>query len=458
MTTSFEFKKKVEYAKLKIERLTNGNQNPNQEDALPESLLNPPGFVGQLCSWINDTAIRQQPVLALAASLSFFGSIVGRKVAGPGDARTNLYCIGLAASGSGKEHPRKCIKKLVHAAGITDDVMGGEEISSDAAIQTCIKKRPSVIFMLDEIGHFLSNVNHRNSPAYLRAISSTFTKLFGCSSSLYISKEYADQKNNPRVIIIEPNVCLFGTTVPSRFFKSISPDEVMDGFLSRLLVFQSTDPVPPRRSPESFDPPEHLVNFIQHWWKMDSRPAVQTGNLNRVINNAPIIFKADDKAKEIFDRFADTCDQNTLALSEVDGSGLEALWARALEHSIKVALTVSCGIPGTTTEINHECADYGVQLVSRLVSGLVESVRHKIGHTELDRNEKAILKVVADSADKGITMARLSRLAPPMTPNDRKQILQNLMEKEHIVHVRGDGGQGKGRPASIFYINIPNNT
>ena len=78
----------------------------------PKHLLEPPGYVGELCAWINRTSYKPQPVFALANALAFFGAVLGRKVAGYRGLRTNIYCVGVGQSGYGKDHSQSSINAL----------------------------------------------------------------------------------------------------------------------------------------------------------------------------------------------------------------------------------------------------------------------------------------------------------------------------------------------------------
>ena len=106
----------------------------------------PPGLVGDLYDWINATAGKPQPVLALAASLTYVGALGGRLVRGPCGERTNLYCLGVGPSCSGKEHARTQIKRLNRVAGITG-LMGGEDVTSDAAIEMELSRQKRVLYL-----------------------------------------------------------------------------------------------------------------------------------------------------------------------------------------------------------------------------------------------------------------------------------------------------------------------
>ena len=105
-----ENKKEVPPGRIEISRPPPGN------DEL-KYLCNPPGLVGEICKWINRTALKKQPFISLACTLTFLGSIFGRKIKDKLGSRTNLYCMSVALSSAGKAHAPNQIRKLCEDAG-----------------------------------------------------------------------------------------------------------------------------------------------------------------------------------------------------------------------------------------------------------------------------------------------------------------------------------------------------
>ena len=60
---------------------------------------------------------------------------------------------------------------------------------------------------------------------------------------------YANAKEKPREVIEQPCLCLFGVTTPGVFWGSLSSDNVIDGSLARMLIFESENHYPdPQRA------------------------------------------------------------------------------------------------------------------------------------------------------------------------------------------------------------------
>ena len=84
------------------------------------------GILGDLTDWMVSTARFPQPLLSLGASIALVGALMGHRyklLEGP-DTRSNIMILALAASGSGKDHPRRCVLSALHEAGLGQYTLG----------------------------------------------------------------------------------------------------------------------------------------------------------------------------------------------------------------------------------------------------------------------------------------------------------------------------------------------
>ena len=174
------------------------------------------GALDLFVDYIVASAIRPQPILAIGASLAALGTLMGRRYRTQTNLRTNLYVIGMAGSGGGKDHGRSAIKHAFIAASLSR-YLGGNRIASGSGLLTALYRQPSSLFQLDEFGHFLANiVNKRQAPKYAAEIWDLLTELYTSAGGTFLGAEYADQKQRPRQDIAQPCCCVHATTVPNR--------------------------------------------------------------------------------------------------------------------------------------------------------------------------------------------------------------------------------------------------
>ena len=417
----------------------------------PEHLLIPPGFVGDLCQWINATAYKPQPVLALANALAFFGAVVGRKVRTPSDLRSNLYCLGVGSSGCGKDHSRKCIKRLCHSAGLTEKLLGGEDLSSDTSILTAVGKNPAILFQLDEIGHLFANIKSFGAAPHLRAIPSTLTKLFSSANTLFLGKEYAaiDRKDLP-----QPNVCLYGTTVSGKLYDNLTPDEIRDGFLGRMLVFQTLEDDPLERDDAGSNVvPKKLTDTIRCWYERKTA-SPGTGNIEAITDANPITVTIEPGAATEFKLFQARCREEKARYR--DDSGFDALWARGPEHAQKVALVIAAGCDYASPSITPDIARWAVGIVEHCLNDLIYNAARNVARNQYEKNVQTMLRVIEKAGADGVTASMLVRKCQHIDGRGRNSILQDLLEQDRIT--ASATSDSKTKPVRVYRSTIYRNS
>jgi hypothetical protein len=180
------------------------------------------GVIADMMTLMAATAKRPQPVLALGASLCAIGALMGRKYRTESNTRSNLYVVGIAESGAGKNHSRVVINELFRKAGLLQ-YLGGNKIASGSGLLTAIQRQPAILFQLDEFGMFLSAAaDRKRSPRYICEILDLMTELYTTSGTTYFGIEYAsNQLNNAHRAIHQPCACIYGTTTPIHFWQAL---------------------------------------------------------------------------------------------------------------------------------------------------------------------------------------------------------------------------------------------
>jgi hypothetical protein len=381
----------------------------------PDHLLSVPGLVGQVAEYINRTALFPQPVLSLAASLAFCGALMGRKVASETDLRTNIYTIGVAPSGSGKEHARKALKRLAQAAE-AERFIGAEKLASDQGLFGLLAQAPACVALMDEFGRTLRVMNNDRAPAHLAQLLTTIMELTGSADSFIMEKRRAEHNNERKPIVVRcPNFCIYATTVPGRLYQGLTPDEVTDGFLPRFLVFESPTPDPEEQERVDTSLPASLVADVHTWSK---RSITGEEDTNLVLQ--PETISLTDAAREHLKDQARLWRERKITLR---GSGLDALWARAYEHALRLALIRSAGQCGMI-----ELGDvlWSCELTEVLLSRTAQQASANLANNQ---HESAVQKVEAYVAEKGqCSYEELTRKFRWLRQRERDEILGALSD------------------------------
>lgn len=400
-----------------------------------EFLIRPPGLVGDICSWINSTSLRYQPLLTLAGVLAFCGALFGRKIKGFAESRTNLYCMGVAPPSAGKQHALTKIRVLCQECGCLN-LIGGDDFASDASIESRLETNPSQLFLLDEIGHLLT-ASRSSRQSHMSKIIPLLMKLYSAASTSYAGREYAEQEK--RRVLIQPCCCIYGTSTPEVFLKSVSTDSIRNGWLSRCLVF-CVDKRPEKRHDldNEIQIPANIIEAIKAWYarkierdsKGDIDPYV---NLNGedVMAQVPsqLFVEATTEAAKVFVNF----DKVTEKFASVDDNkAAKYLWPRGEESARKIALIIAAGEDLDAPVITQAIADYACRLVKYLIADFCDRLSDLAINTVHERKKK-LLGIIKRAGAAGCMKTKLSRDTQELVAKERSALVADLLEAELIV-------------------------
>jgi hypothetical protein len=411
--------------------------------ALPEELINcAPGLVGEIAAWINESSIYHHPALALAASISFVGALKAHRVASQTNLRTNMLVLGVAPSGSGKNHAMECIERLAKASSV-DGIIGGKPASDAGLLKSLIDNRGRRLILWDELGLALQEITNPKAAGYKAAILRAMMELFSKAGSTYRGVEYANHDNRrQRTDLDQPCLCVYGASTPGRFYDSLSSSHAVDGFLARLLVFETKDGYPTRRKVKSPKIPEKLIAACKAIQRMPINAEADPGSSDSLFIPDPAIIRLADDSEVLFDKALREFDQKRKEAGQRN-EALESLWARAGEHAIKLALVVESG-----SQIERVTLEWALEVTTILVDNLTKAVATRISDGQYEKELKRILRAIEVTGEDGLTARAIYRRfnLPPRKANDILATLVHSGQIEHreIVH------DGAGRPTKSF--------
>ncbi|HQS18436.1 PriCT-2 domain-containing protein [Reyranella sp.] len=410
-----------------LARIAHPSTPTDEPEAFP--LVLPDGLVGDLARYMVSTARRAQPVLSLGASLCAVGALMGRRYRTESNLRSNLYIVGVADSGSGKNHSREVINDLFLAAGLVDH-LGGNKIASGAGLLTAVHRQPAILFQIDEFGMFLSAAaDRRRSPHHITAILDNMTELYTAAGSIFLGAEYANRDgHNERRDINQPCLCVYGTTTPVRFWSALEGANVVDGSLARFIILPTEDDYPEENPGSGLRvPPASLVDGLR---LIASGGGRQTGNLaGRTAGPEtavdPMVVPMHDAAREAFGALGREITQE---LREARGTAFTAILARIGENAQKLALIRAVGIDPVAPTISGEDADWAIGLVRHYALRTMTAVERHVADNEIERNHKRILEIIRSAGGDGLGKSDLVRRTQFIDKRQRDEILVTLIE------------------------------
>jgi len=415
--------------------LLNGNNKTTKvkltKDSELQFLCHPTGLLGEMCSWINETSLKEQPFLSLAASLTFLGSLFGRKIKDCLGSRTNLYCMGVAPSSAGKQHAINQIRNLCQKAGCID-ILGGDYIASDSAIEERMSRSPTTLFLWDEIGHLLAHIKSGASKNHAQVVS-LLMKLYSSASSIYLGREYAEKEKQRS--IVQPCCCIYGTSTPGRFTSGISPEELQDGWLSRCLIFNSLSSQRKKRSRKNnFNIPSEIIDKVRLWcvFSLDkNKDNVLSEYVDAGFCEQPpkqLEVGTDIDAENVFTAF----DDETTEYGKTHNH-LACLWGKGEENARRIALIVAAGNSFNNPVITKQVADYSCRLIRFLLLSFEESIAPEISSSRIERDKRKVFLIIKNAGQGGIRIGDLTKATRWLYRKNRQEILDDICNSGEVT-------------------------
>ena len=387
----------------------------------------PPGFVGELTTWIESQGRRPRRNLAVAAAITALGNVAGLRYTDDLDGvTTNCLTFCVAGSRTGKEAILQAVTEIHRVAGIAPATHGA--IKSEQEVLRNLTRHQAALYLIDEIGIFLQkikNAQKRGGAAYLDGVIGVLMSAYSKAAGFLLitgdlredlrtalTRELAaingqiDRCEGPRDVLeaktasIEralagldnglerPFLSLLGFTTPVTFEDLVDLQAATNGFIGRALLFREADTAP--RSKPNWTPtalPTRLALTLADIYGGGEASC----RLARVEYYGPRTKVPTEAAAVIcLRRVLDWLEDQAVANKST--SGLEALYLGAYELVSKISLVLA--VPEGLRTVEH------VRWAFALVKRDVES---KVRLVTANEDEAA-------SAHKSAIVARITNL------------------------------------------------
>ena len=392
------------------------------------------GVLKMLVDYMLATARRPQPVLAVGASLCALGALMGRKYRTESNLRTNLYVVGIADRGSGKNHSREVITELFVEAGL-GHTLGGNKIASGAGLLTAVHRQPAILFQIDEFGMFLSAAaDRKRSPRHISEILDIMTEIYTMAGTIFLGAEYANRDGkNERRDINQPCLCVYGTTTPIHFWSALQSANVVDGSLARFIVFQSEDDYPEENEAAGIrtSPPELLDALKLIASGGGRQPGGNLAGMTPGPETAvdPMTVPMTPEARALFAGFKR---DNTAQLREARGTLFTSILARIAENAWKVAMIRAVGADPVAPVIRAVDAAWAIAIVRHCADHTMVEVERNVADNPVEANHKRVLGIIRTAGAAGLTKNDLVRRTQFLDKRQRDDVIATLVESGQI--------------------------
>jgi hypothetical protein len=413
----------------------------------PVECLKAEGLLGEIVRYNLETAYYPQPELALAGAIALLATITGRRVEALHGVRTNLYVLGLAPSGSGKEYARK-INKNILAAAVGLDMLGPERIGSHAGLIGCMDRNPVQLFQLDEIGRMIETMQDPRKAPHLFNIGGVLMQLYSSADAVWTGDALADAKKIKT--IVQPHCVVYGTSVPDKFWGSLTLDNVSEGLLGRFIVFESKLGYSLPQAPEKKPLPDSIIEQVRNWI---SPPREWFGaNAGNLATALPTVrqIECSQEAQERLQQHA-----HAIAVKRMGESGIRpSVWSRTAEKAQKLALIHACSRATLqTARIDTIDAEWGVRLANYLTREMISHADGNISSSDHEKQLKWVSRMIKSAGSDGLTRSQLTRKTQSIRSKYRDEIVAQLIESGSVVQQDKGTTAAGGRPLTVYVFS-----
>lgn len=353
----------------------------------PETSLPPTSLVTRVYHYLISTAFETTHELALAGALAFVGALKGHTCRTTTNARTNLFLLALAPSGTGKTEIKNRLFALSHAAGLKNFNIANPASEAGMLDALTISRRRFVAW--DEFGLRLSSLTrNKNATSYEQGIVPFLLDVFSAAGSIFYdktrridpSKKKTEEKTEAEIAY--PHLSIYAISTPETFYKSVSLAQVEDGFIPRFIPVFSPALVPQRITSQDRDKGD-----ISDWLSL-STECHNLFSTADFIDEEPPTKRFTPEAFNLWADFQFGCRQR-------DGT-FTPIWLRAAEHAMKVALTIC-----DDDEISSAHIAWSIDFISSTLEYFIGRVTSRTSATEMEALYMRILSFIGKYDDEG---------------------------------------------------------
>ena len=403
------------------------------------------GFMAHVVDSAVLAANRPQPNLTTLACLIGMAGALGGEFHYPDGTRLNLYGIGIAESGDGKDLPLRLASMVTESASA--EVIGRP--ASGQGLEDSLIDDRGMLCPLDEIGHLLRNMADSKSPSYLVELASNFLQLFsGSMRGSYRCRVRAKAKGTPLSRTLQhPCLSLLGFTTPSSLSSGLNLQSIESGLLGRLLFVEGLAGVRPRITTKKL--------FIPEVAGHDIHQANQSGR-NFVLSQTA-------EATDLFARTMDGFFEAEKAAPTPEG---RALLRRSFEKVRRISGVLAVWDCPSSPQVSVDHIEWATQLVRASDSALLQFAADRIHESDDLADAAKVLSVIdrignGDIKPRDSSQACILKLKKRYAPRTLALKASKLSKKKFddaVHHLQatdevqeGEIETGTGRKSKILY-------
>jgi len=400
------------------------------------------------------TSMKPQPELTMLATLIGMAACCEGHYHLPSGGRLNLYGVGVADTGWGKDRPRELGMEIARAGGA--DLIG--KPASGQGLEDALEAYRGILCEVDEVAHLVEALNGSKKPAYLIELSSMLLRLFSASGGTFNPRVKAKVKDEPsREPIPHPCVNLLGFATPEKLGEAVDVVNIAEGLMGRLLVAFGRPGVTPRRY-KKLALPASVTDRGE-----EIKRAVVVGGFDDDGIEIQITPDADARLEELLGEF-------DIKMTTASSPFAKALLVRSFEKCERVAGVLAVWDNPVEPRITLEHVTWAERFVNASDDAVLRFCGEYLHGGQVQADAALVLKMIQRVINKEISAARKGEQAyvkRGFAPHsmvlrasklDKRRFddaIAYLVDLGDIHMEKGEGVQANGRRYPVVLYTLP---
>ena len=410
-------------------------------------MVNPSGILGEIVNYYNSTSGNRQYGFAIQTAIAICSVVCSRNFESNLENRSSLYLLNLGKSGTGKEHIKKTIEKILYSADC-GHLVGSDGYTAGASVISALMSKPRHISVIDEFSKNLEAAQNKYGSSHLMEANQKLMEAWGrcvgtmrpkAYSTIGVAKDKAKEIENIR--IEDPSITLCAMSTPDDFFRVIGVREIKDGFLNRFIISISNAEREIRKHKEPLPVPESIIQWIK---TINDRKG---GNIDIAVEKpSSILLSFSQDAMQAQEDFQGYCIDIANKMEEM---GISEISARSNESAMRLSLICALSENPMATIIDKKHMEWAIYWVKYNLDAIVTKLKMTVSTSEHEGNKKEILEAIRKKSD-GTTWTDMQKRVPysKHKTKDLKEILLSLCDADLIIEEAYQSG--RGRPTKIY--------
>ena len=305
----------------------------------------------------------------------------------------------------------------------------------------------------------LQSITGKKAATYQVEIMSNLMKFYSRANSIFYGKQYANEKEHPRVDIQTPHVAVFGATTPSTLWGALEGGALIDGSIARFNVFLSNqNSVPRNKNMVSGDFSASILcglKAISAGAEGHDYGNMSTAGMLSTVPMAAYPVPYTHDAHAAMEAYLDKQEAWQARISgDHDVAALPGegeIVARIGDHCAKFAMVAAIGRDPGAPLIEVRDVDWAASLTDFCARTLLSQSSANVADSEYERKLNKAYDLIARFGP--ITEREMIRRGFKLPERERQEILNTLAAGDIIIAKKSTIGPSGGSATTRYYAS-----